>query len=226
MASVSARPTCVRLFASAPVIGVRAPFLAATMPSSDTAAFSVTNGRCREMNVKNGRFRRSASSRMTPRTTSTPLLPEVAEAAPSHHRVRVLDRDHGTANPCFYDARSARSGPPGVRAGLERAVECRAASPIAGVRQRHHLGVRPARTLMGAAADHHALRVHDYGADHRIRAGAATATLGERQRPRHVPLVPRVPRLLVVHHFSSNSASTYSCGANGIRSSIPSPTPT
>jgi hypothetical protein len=38
------------------------------------------------------------------------------------------------------------------------------------------------------------------------------------ERPPHPPDV--------VYHFSWKSASTYSCAENGMRSSIPSPTPT
>ena len=73
-----------------------------------------------------------------------------------------------------------------------------------------HLGVRPAGPLVRAATDDHAFVVDDHGADHRVRTGAAAPALGERQRPRHVARHRRMTA--VPYHFSSNSASTYSCG--------------
>ena len=144
---------------------------------------------------------------------------QVLQSASADARVWILDRDHRTSDARFDDAGGARPRTAGVGARLERAVERGAPRPIARVGQRVDLGVRSTGSLVRPAADDHPFGIHHERADHRVRAGAAAPSLGQQQRARHMGGV-------VDHHFSSKRASTYSCGANGIKSSMPSPTPT
>ena len=109
-------------------------------------------------------------------------------------------------------------------ARLERAVERGAARALARFVERVHFGVRLAGALVRALADHDAIVGHDAGADHRIGRRAPEPAARVLERPPHPAQV--VARVGAVYHFSWNSASTYSCAENGIRSSMPSPTPT
>ena len=81
--------------------------------------------------------------------------------------------------------------------------------------------------VMRALSEHDTFVRDDARADDRVRSRASETTACVRHRPPHPPCVVR--RGLRRHdgyHFSWKSASTYSCGENGIRSSMPSPTPT
>ena len=184
----------------------------------------VTNGRCRRITVKNGAvqpFSRLAHDANGDRHV---VLAQVGQAPAGHERVGILDGDDRPADAGPHHFRRARPGPADVRARLERAVERRASRPGAGVGERQDLGVRLPRRLVRPASDDDALVVDDHRPDHRIGAGAAAAPLGECERAGHVHGVGG--HGTVDYHFSSKSASTYSSGANGIRSSMPSPTPT
>src|SRR3954468_2797293 len=145
-------------------------------------------------------------------------LAQVTQSPAVHERVGILDRDHRAPDAAVGDQRRARPGPSGMRARLERAIERGAARTLAGVLQCDDLGMRPARLLMRAASDDHAVVIHHERTNQRIGVGVPSPTLRQRDRLAH--------EIRVDYHFSSKSALTYSSGENGIRSSIPSPTPT
>jgi hypothetical protein len=113
-----------------------------------------------------------------------------------------------------------------MRARLERAIQRGASGVLTGVAKRVHLGMRPACKLVRAAPDDYPVVSNHDCADHRIGSGATAPSFGEKERTRHVPGIDVGRGRACRYHFSSNNASTYSCGANGIKSSIPSPTPT
>ncbi len=106
-----------------------------------------------------------------------------------------------------------------MAAGLERAVEGASAGPLPCILQGVDLRVGTACDVVQPAADDHPFAIDDHRSHHRIRTGAPAPPLRQGERLGHVEGVAR-------YHFSSNSASTYSSGENGIRSPIPSPTPT
>ena len=68
---------------------------AATRPSRLSAAFRITNGRCRPTRVKKAAFCRAASSRIDADRDVDAVLAQVAQAAAVDERIRILDRDHG-----------------------------------------------------------------------------------------------------------------------------------
>ncbi len=184
-----------------------------------------------------------------------PSCPQVRNPGAVDEGVRILDRHHRARNAGVGDTRRARAGAPHVGARFQRAIQRRPARTLAGVPQRADFRVRPAGDLVRAAADHHTVAIHHDRADHRVGTGASASALRQRERTGHVVGVSQqapssqlpasssqlpAPSPLQLqpgssgkreagsfHHcFSSNSASTYSSGANGIRSSIASPTPT
>jgi hypothetical protein len=67
-----------------------------------------------------------------------------------------------------------------------------------------HFGVRLTGALVKALADDDAVGGNDDRANERVRAGAAAAAGGVKERPLHHSLVER----LRGHHFSWNSPST------------------
>jgi hypothetical protein len=152
-----------------------------------------------------------------PRYDLEAMISKQREAPARHQRIRVFAGNHRATDTCLDDAGRAWAGPSGVATGFERAVQGRSARPSAGIVQRVNLGVRRARRFVETATDDNTLGVYDHGADHGIRRRATTSPLRQRQRARHE---------CVVYHFSWNNASTYSSAENGIRSSMPSPTPT
>ena len=104
--------------------------------------------------------------------------------------------------------------------GFECAIQRRAANTSSRILKGKNLGVRTTRDRVRATPDDHTFRVHDQRTDHRIGGRRGAASFGEAER------LPHVEAVAIRYHFSSNSASTYSSGENGIRSSIASPTPT
>ena len=81
--------------------------------------------------------------------------------------------------------------------------------------------MRAAGEFVMPTANHDPFVVDQNSPDHRVRARPAAAAFRDRQRTPHEERV-----WIAVYHFSSKSASTYSSGENGMRSSIASPTPT
>ena len=172
-----------------PLTVVRAPGAAATALSRLTAILATTNGRRATTLVTNTSFWRRASASRTPTVDLDAVIAQVGEAAAGDLRIRILHRRDDAADAGVGDRDRAGPGAAGVAARLERAVERGAAGARAGGAQRVHLGVGLARPLVEAGPDHDAGVVDDDGADQRVRAGAAAAALGERQRRRHVRLV-------------------------------------
>jgi len=111
---------------------------------------------------------------------------QMLDAAPGHAGIRILSADDDTPHAGLDDARRTGAGAAGVATGLERTVERRAARAGTRIGQGVNLGVRTARELVRAAADDHALIVHDHRANHRVRAGTSPPALGEREGTGHV----------------------------------------
>ena len=80
-------------------------------------------------------------------------------------------------------------------AGLERDIDGGAARGLAGLLQRHRLGMRPAAGLGPAAADD-GVALHDHAADIGVGRGPAAAALAERDRRRHPALLVQIPNRL------------------------------
>src|SRR3954465_3033556 len=148
-----------------------------------------------------------------------PLRAQRGKAAAADLRKRVFHRGNDTADAGGDDAIGAGTRSSEVHAGLEGAVERGAARCLSGFVEGVHFSVRFACTLMGALPNHNPFARNDAGTDDGIRCGSAKTTARVVERALHPPQARR-------YHFSWNSASTYSCGENGIRSSMPSPTPT
>ena len=162
------------------------PSAAAERPSRVAAYFQITYGRPR-------RGRRSARRccrprprpRARPDSTSTPAArsawppPPPATGLGSAHG----DHDPGDAGP---DQRvGARAGAPGVVARLQGDHGGAAAGPLAGLGERHDLGVRAAGVRVEALADDVAGGVEQDAADDGVGAGGAEAAGGERDRAAH-----------------------------------------
>ena len=154
---------------------------------------------------------------------------QVRETTTSHLRKRVARRHDHTADARIGHGHRAWTGAPGVTARLERAVErCSARANTRGL-QRDDLGVRPTSDLVMSDAEDDAFIVHDDCADDGIGCRAGAPAFGMPERAGHETGVLRVERpvdVAKVYHASSKSASTYSRGLNGTRSSICSPVPT
>jgi hypothetical protein len=151
--------------------------------------------------------------------------PEIRETLPCDERIRVGHRRHDARDAGRDDAFDARARAPDVAAGFQGAVEGGPACPVSCGVERVHLGVRGAGTPVIPIADDHPSAIDDNGAHERIRARMAARTCCERECPLHQRGVTS-SRAGGVYHCSWNSASTYSSGENGTRSSMPSPTPT
>jgi hypothetical protein len=91
-----------------------------------------------------------------------------------------------------------------------------------------NLGMRLAGAFVRPVADDDTFSRHHAGADDRVRRRAAETAPCVLERAPHPAgvVIPRGVGGQVVYHFSWNKASTYSSAENGIKSSIPSPTPT
>ena len=123
------------------------------------------------------------------------------QTPPRHLGVRVGDRRHDAADPVLDDRkRTGRRAPP-VRAWLERHVDRRALNAFStrgSIPQSHHLGVRTARLLREAPADHPAVP-HDDGADRRIGRRKPAGLRGLLKRKPH-------PEVVVLHATFIHSA--------------------
>src|SRR4030095_1169811 len=95
--------------------------------------------------------------------------------------------------------RRAGTGPSGVTARLERAVERPTAGALACVTKRVHFGMGSAGHLVASATDDYPLVIHHERPDHRVGVRAAAAALRDRDRLPHVVVV-------AFYHFSSKSA--------------------
>ena len=176
-----------------------------------------------ERPARRGRGEETADSVAPPRRARRRRPPrchcaQAREAPAAHLRERILHRRDDAPDAGGDDAFGARAGPAGVRARLERAVQRGAAraapasssawtsacgSPAARARPVRRPRPRPRRCT-------------------RRRSGWASCGRGRGARARAPAASTRLRRL----PLSWKSASTYSCGENGIRSSMPSPTPT
>jgi hypothetical protein len=109
--------------------------------------------------------------------------PEPLEASAVDLRVRVADRRDDARDPRLHDRVRAGWRRPVVRARLERDVERRPASPVAGLRERGHLRMRRASPLVPALADDLTVE-HDQRADQGMRRlHRAAPSLRELERP-------------------------------------------
>jgi hypothetical protein len=148
-----------------------------------------------------------------------PMLAQPCRSSAIHQRVRIDGGRNDVANAGRGNALDARTRTTGMAAGFERAVESRATGPLAGAIERANFGMRQAGALVITVTDNDAVIIDNHGADHGIGCSLAASALRQAQGTVH-------ERQIRAHHFSSNSASTYSAAENGTRSSMPSPTPT
>ena len=178
--------------------------------------------------------------------------PEGREPAPGDEGVRVARRGDEPPDSRGEDRVGAGRSPAQVRARLEGHVQIRPRRPLTRLRERRDLRMRTARVSMKPRS-HDAASAHDHGPDHRIGRDRVAAALGQLQSAVHPPHVRRGSRRFVIrdfrgiscrgsvhvlitnhqsHHLgfqarsSPSSARAYSEGSKGMRSSIPSPTPT
>ncbi len=105
-------------------------------------------------------------------------------ALPGNFRVGILDRRHHARNAGGDDGIRAGRRLADMRTRLQRHVERGAARGLAGVIERHGLGMGTAACLRPAAADNDAVPDHD-GADGGIGPGPALPAPPERQRQIH-----------------------------------------
>ena len=183
--SLRARSRWAWARASSPVIHLLSPDASAIPPSIDIASFRVTKGRPSRMRVKKPAMLRSASSSIRPGHDLDPRRFQPLDAEAVGARIGIADRDHHLGRAGLGE--QGRAGGPAAAvmgAGLERHIDGRAARGLAGLRQRHRLGMRPAAGLGPAAADDHIV-LHDHAADMGIGRGPAAAALAERDRRRH-----------------------------------------
>ncbi len=123
-----------------------------------------------------------------------PRRPQVDVPAPVDARIRILDGrdDAGDAGGDHRLATGRRTAV--VGAGFEGHRHRRAAGLLAGLRQRHRLGMRTSTRLREAAPDDKGSlrgRLPDHGAHGRIGPCVAQPAPGERQRLTHHPFVDR-----------------------------------
>ena len=176
--------------AASPVIHCDSPDASAVRPSRLAAAFIRTQGRPRVIRDTKPMLSSRASSARRPTSTAMPAARN--RAAPSAasglgSAIAATTRadaggEHGIG---------ARRRAAGVVARLERHVERGAARVVSArprIRQRVDLGVRLARALVPAFADHRAV-LDDHAADPRIRRRRVEAALGQHERARHVRAV-------------------------------------
>ena len=132
----------------------------------------------------------------------TGLVPEIEKiGAYAKGKNITTDDINAVADPVLDDRkRTGRRAPP-VRAWLERHVDRRALNAFStrgGIPQSHHLGVRTARLLREAPADHPAVP-HDDGADRRIGRRKPAGLRGLLKRKPH-------PEVVVLHATFIHSA--------------------
>ena len=186
-ASAAARSAWTAARAAGPVIQRDSPRAVAMRPSSVAASFSATQGRPRSVHERKPRCCSRHSASRTPDATSTPARAEPAEAA------RRATCGFGSRWPTQTrrDARPRRMASvhgrraPVVAARLERDRERRAAQRRRAVararrRERHDLGVRPARRARVAARRACGRRA----ARPRRPAGSARCARSRRRAPR------------------------------------------
>ncbi len=111
---------------------------------------------------------------------------EDAGAAAAGLRARIVGGDHDPGDAGGEDRLRAGRLPALVGArleGHEQRRPGRVGATLAGVRDRRHLGMRPAELGVEALADDPPVAVDDHRPDQRVRADAAPATLRQPQRP-------------------------------------------
>ena len=115
-------------------------------------------------------------------------------------RVWIAHRADHSRNSRGDDGARARSGTPGVAAGLERDVQRRALRALAGLAQRDNFGVVPSFVNVKALADHPA-GFHDHGSDDRIGMSQAHAASRKIKRAGHPEFVSFMgERDFLFHH--------------------------
>ena len=189
-ASTRERSSCTARRLSRQLIQRASPPAAATLPSRVTAALYVTSGRPVRWYVRKGAFcsRARAPQRSSARSTSTP---------PSRSLRRPRPSTCGLGSPRAITARAHSGGHQRIRAGrrlavvaarLEGAVERRASGALAGLGERHGLGVRLSRRQVPPAADDFSV-AHQDGAHQGVGMRAAAASLGQGERLVHIQFV-------------------------------------
>ena len=103
-------------------------------------------------------------------------------------RVRIGRADNDAADAGFQYRFGARTGPPGVRAGFQRHVNCRAVCFDAGVSESYPLRMGTAGLFMPALTDDAAV-VYDDGSDHRIGRSCEASVFCKTQRKPHCPFI-------------------------------------
>ena len=210
MVSTRARRACTSARDCGEVIHRLVPSAAATRPSIVIPTFQLTNGRCRRVAVSQTRLTSSAAATASdcrlrgPCRTTCGQVDDVDARGPRSRSIPPAaggqgspDRDHRPGDARRDQRLRTRTGPPGVIAGFEGDDRRCAARPLAGRRDRHHLGVRPAGPLVKSLADCPAAGRQQHAADDRIRqrrTGAAGRPARRRGARRRSPAA-RVARL-------------------------------
>jgi hypothetical protein len=135
--------------------------------------------------VKNGRFSANRGLGRQPDFDDDAARAEDREAAAAHGGVRILHRRDDPDDAGIDDPADARAGAALMAAGLERAIERRAAGARPRRRERVHLGMRLAGALVEALADNDAVRRHDDGTNERVGARAPAPARRMKQRSLH-----------------------------------------
>ena len=144
IASWVARRICTRELAICPVMcrrGSCGPPEA--KPSAVSASFSVTQGRPSVTRRMWPRWSRRAWSAPDPTSTLIPAARSLACPCPATCGIGVLERGDDPGDPGRDDRVGAGRRGPGMRAGLERHIEGRAARRLSGLGDGERLGVRP-----------------------------------------------------------------------------------
>src|SRR5262245_43882862 len=151
---------------------------------------------------------------------------QLPEALTAHTLIRIRHRRDNALDAGLDDSLRAGPRPPGVAARFERHVKGGASRQSAGFIEGIDFRVRLACPFVPAVREDDAVRRDEHGAGHWVGGRPPSAAAGVEERAPHHRLVERRRDPAVRYHFSWNSASTYSAGENGSRSSMPSPTPT
>ena len=123
------------------LIHCESPEAAAIRPSSESASFSVTNGRPRVTRVMKPRFRRRHSSSSTPTYDLDSRGAQNCDAAPAHRRIRIDASDHHPPHSRLHQRARTWRRASLMRAWLERHVSRRAARLRTRAGERHGLGM-------------------------------------------------------------------------------------
>ncbi len=118
-------------------------------------------------------------------------------AVAAHLLVRIVEREDHSLDTGCGDGVDARRRAPLMSARLERNVQGRIASPLAGLLQRNGLRMIRAGAGMITASGDGPVSAHDERANHRVGTRIALTSGGQAQSGTHIPFVIHRIRLKV-----------------------------